>query len=244
MEDEVAALCAIYGEDCHALDSGGVRITLRSHGRVFRVTLSPRTQGALPTVSLHGSRHAEALIMSKLERETPPSEGALYWCAGRRFVAFLFGRLKRSRVCDFVQRTLDEMDMEDADAQSAVDTFGDVHMWEGECIKVKKSKFVGYAGRVSNAAQGKRFVEAVKYRGKNVLNATHVISAWRLASGEQQRDDDGETGAGDKLLHLLDVLDEKDCVVVVVRWFGGTLLGPDRFKIIADAAQSALNKRT
>jgi hypothetical protein len=57
-------------------------------------------------------------------------------------------------------------------------------------------------------------VQCVKYRGKNVLNSTHVINAFRLKSGEQQRDDDGEGGAGDKLLYLLDALKEEDVVVV------------------------------
>lgn len=115
---------------------------------------------------------------------------------------------------------------------------------------------IGYAGVARNVAEARAFVEAVRALGRNVANSTHVISAFRLASGEQQRDDDGEGGAGDKvrnlervrgvshssrqLLHLLDVLDARDVVVVVVRWYGGIQLGPDRFRLISDAAQQAI----
>lgn len=41
-------------------------------------------------------------------------------------------------------------------------------------------------------------------------------------------------------MHLLQILDVKDVVVVVSRWFGGILLGPDRFKDINNCARQAL----
>ena len=69
--------------------------------------------------------------------------------------------------------------------------------------------------------------------------------------------DDGETAAGGRLAHLLQILvrycpttkigilifsQEVDNVLVVVtRYFGGTLLGADRFKHINQAARNALD---
>lgn len=53
-------------------------------------------------------------------------------------------------------------------------------------------------------------------------------------------DDDGETQAGARLKHLLEILELENVLVVVSRWFGGTLLGPDRFKLINQAARDAL----
>ena len=53
-------------------------------------------------------------------------------------------------------------------------------------------------------------------------------------------DDDGESQAGGRLAHLLDILDLENVLVVVSRWYGGTLLGPDRFKMINTAARQAL----
>lgn len=53
-------------------------------------------------------------------------------------------------------------------------------------------------------------------------------------------DDDGETAAGGRLAHLLQILEVNDVLVVVTRYFGGIHLGPDRFKHINQAARNAL----
>ncbi len=53
-------------------------------------------------------------------------------------------------------------------------------------------------------------------------------------------DDDGESQAGARLQHLLDILELENVLVVVTRWYGGTLLGADRFKYINQVARDAL----
>jgi hypothetical protein len=53
-------------------------------------------------------------------------------------------------------------------------------------------------------------------------------------------DDDGETAAGSRLAHLLEILEVENVLVVVTRWFGGIHLGPDRFKHINQAGRDAL----
>jgi Uncharacterized protein family UPF0029 len=53
-------------------------------------------------------------------------------------------------------------------------------------------------------------------------------------------DDDGETAAGGRLAHLLQILEVPNVLVVVTRYFGGIHLGPDRFKHINQAARAAL----
>jgi len=60
---------------------------------------------------------------------------------------------------------------------------------------------------------------------------------------DQFRDDDGEGGAGDKLLNLLDVCNAINCVIIVTRWYGGVHLGPDRFKHINERALTLLKDR-
>ncbi len=55
-------------------------------------------------------------------------------------------------------------------------------------------------------------------------------------------DDDGESAAGGRLLHLLAVSGVDSAVVVVSRWYGGVQLGPDRFRHINNAARNALVK--
>jgi putative IMPACT (imprinted ancient) family translation regulator len=82
------------------------------------------------------------------------------------------------------------------------------------------------------------------YTNKKIAHAAHNIMAYRLAEhngggdGVDARtlqinecDDDGETAAGSRLLHLLDLMGANNVLVVVTRWYGGIHLGPDRFKV-------------
>eukprot|EP01071_Lankesteria_metandrocarpae_P002944 Lankesteria_metandrocarpae@DN2654_c0_g1_i1.p1 len=59
----------------------------------------------------------------------------------------------------------------------------------------------------------------------------------------QDHDSDGENHAGGRLQHLLDILNVENVLVVVTRWYGGILLGPDRFRHINNAARLALMDR-
>ena len=56
----------------------------------------------------------------------------------------------------------------------------------------------------------------------------------------QDCDDDGEAAAGARLLFLLNAMNVQNVVVFVSRWFGGVLMGGQRFKEINRAAQSLL----
>ncbi|KFM24593.1 Protein IMPACT [Auxenochlorella protothecoides] len=53
-------------------------------------------------------------------------------------------------------------------------------------------------------------------------------------------DDDGESAAGGRLLHLLQITGAQDVCVVVSRWYGGIQLGPARFTHINNAARQLL----
>jgi putative IMPACT (imprinted ancient) family translation regulator len=58
----------------------------------------------------------------------------------------------------------------------------------------------------------------------------------------QDFDDDGEAGAGSRLLKLLQIVNACNVIVVVSRWYGGILLGPSRFQFITNAARSLLDE--
>ena len=47
-------------------------------------------------------------------------------------------------------------------------------------------------------------------------------------------------GAGSRLLHLLNMMDVKNTLVVVTRWYGGIQLGGDRWKHINNVARNAI----
>ena len=102
------------------------------------------------------------------------------------------------------------------------------------------SKFIAFCGRAESHDDATRFVKALKHRVRKVNVATHNIMAYQLKGGEAFRDDDGEGGAGDRLLQLLGNLRVYNVVVVVTRWYGGIQLGPDRFKHISNCAKDIL----
>ncbi len=96
---------------------------------------------------------------------------------------------------------------------------------EGE-FKDRGSKFLAFAWPVRTEAEIHEKQEALR---KAHIKARHHCYAWRLgADGARYRsNDDGEPSgtAGRPILAQIDALDLRDVLVVVVRYFGGTLLG-------------------
>lgn len=119
-------------------------------------------------------------------------------------------------------------------------------------VTEKKSTFVARACSVTSPAQAQACVSYLLDSDKRAAKATHNISAFRIrapfTAGSrneityQDFDDDGENAAGGRLLHLLQVMNAWDVLVVVSRWFGGIKLGPDRFSIINNVAREAVVK--
>lgn len=107
----------------------------------------------------------------------------------------------------------------------------------------RKSTFQAHAARVTSEEEACAVVAAL-LSDRKVARATHNMVALRVVTSDgvalHDNDDDGEHGAGAKLAHLLEMLDVREGVVVVTRWYGGTHLGPDRFKHIANTARVAL----
>ncbi|MDE7069754.1 MAG: YigZ family protein [Alistipes sp.] len=92
--------------------------------------------------------------------------------------------------------------------------------------KEKSSKFLAYAYPVGGEEEIRVLVEALR---KRYYDATHHCYAWRLGpQGEAFRaNDDGEPSgtAGKPILGQLLSHELTDCLIVVVRYFGGTKLG-------------------
>ncbi|XP_078001157.1 protein IMPACT-B-like [Glandiceps talaboti] len=114
----------------------------------------------------------------------------------------------------------------------------------GEPTTDRRSTFQGHLAKVTNVKQVKLVLNSL-YENRKIANATHNIYAYRIHNDEkntviQDCEDDGETAAGGRLLHLLQILNVSNVLVVVSRWYGGILLGPDRFKHINNAARSIL----
>jgi hypothetical protein len=134
-----------------------------------------------------------------------------------------------------------------ADTTQPLEDLGEEPPWTlSEVVSEKKSVFVARSAPVQSVDQAKLYLAHLLVTDKKVAKATHNISAWRI-QGEhgvqyQDCDDDGETAAGGRVLHLLELMNVWNAMVVVTRWYGGVQLGPDRFRIINQTARDALVK--
>lgn len=134
-----------------------------------------------------------------------------------------------------------------SDDQQPVEELGDPPPWTlSDVITEKKSVFIARAAPVSSVDEAKAYLAHLLAVDKKVAKATHNITAWRIR-GEggvqyQDCDDDGETAAGGRLLHLLELMNSWNVMVVVTRWYGGIHLGPDRFRLINQCGRDAIVK--
>ena len=107
-------------------------------------------------------------------------------------------------------------------------------------FKDKGSRFIGYAFPISGAGEVKPLLESLE---KEHHAARHHCYAYRLFSGEWRSSDDGEPSgsAGRQILVQIDSAGLQDVLVVVVRYFGGILLGvPGLIRAYRAAAADAL----
>jgi hypothetical protein len=131
--------------------------------------------------------------------------------------------------------------------QQLLEDIGEEPPWIiSDVITEKKSVFVARAAAVTSVDQAKQYLAHLLVSDKKVAKATHNITAWRVRCENgvqfQDCDDDGETAAGGRLLHLLELMGVWNVMVVVTRWYGGVHLGPDRFRIINQTARDAVVK--
>ena len=114
--------------------------------------------------------------------------------------------------------------------------------FQSSIYRDKGSKFIGYTYEVFDASEIQPILDQLK---KEHLAARHWCYAYRLGeTGERQRsNDDGEpAGTGGRpILNAIDQFNLTNPLVVVVRYFGGTLLGVrGLIDAYGGAAQAAL----
>ena len=114
-------------------------------------------------------------------------------------------------------------------------------------IEVKRSKFIGALRTVRSAQEAEAFLASER---KKYHDAKHHCSAYVIRGAEGAPDivhssDDGEPSgtAGRPILGQIDSKGLQNVLVVVVRYFGGVLLGvPGLIRAYKSAAADALEK--
>ncbi|GAB1315945.1 Impact N-terminal domain-containing protein [Madurella fahalii] len=118
-------------------------------------------------------------------------------------------------------------------------------------ISLKDSTFIARATHISEPSQRKFLVQSLFDAIPNLKTATHNAWAYRLRPSagsnsnrvREESFDDGETGCGDLMLRVMREANTVDTLVVLTRWFGGTLLGPDRWRLMRNCVAGALSER-
>lgn len=95
-----------------------------------------------------------------------------------------------------------------------------------DTLIIKKSRFIGYARPVETEAEAVQFIESIR---KKHWDANHNCYAYQFGFNDeiQKSNDAGEPAgtAGRPILEVIKKENLKNVVVVVTRYFGGTLLG-------------------
>jgi len=121
-----------------------------------------------------------------------------------------------------------------------------LNIMHGDITTQKRSKFQAHVARIEKEEQVKEVMSLLCKKNK-IAKATHNIYAFRILNHDsevqiQGKNDDGESGAGAKLLELLERENYSNVIVVVTRWFGGVKLGHDRFRLINQCALELLKE--
>lgn len=108
------------------------------------------------------------------------------------------------------------------------------------------SKFIGFAMPIDNVDDLKPLINPIK---TNHPKAVHCCYAYRIGIDEKifRANDDGEPSgsAGKPILGQIDSANITNVLIVVVRYFGGTLLGvPGLINAYKTAAKDALSSAT
>lgn len=107
-------------------------------------------------------------------------------------------------------------------------------------ISDRGSKYAVSGGEVADRAGVDGFLKELKRR-KKFAKATHNTWAVLLEDGPLKADD-GEGGAGQIILQMLEREGLRNHLIVVTRWYGGKHLGGDRFRHVATCVRTYLDE--
>lgn len=272
LSDEIEAVNAIYGTDVVTNIQASISTDLIKHGVdnillrppsqsiSFLLSFShdypsscPRVNGtqSIGPLAKGEGHHAVTVLQDTLKKVWTPGAVCLFDLVEE------VGLLLRDDAIESSEQAAAEMSEPDAPGYEAKLTKQQaeavapsdlVPNWIiSEPVTEKKSVFVARCARVTAKSEAESYLTVLLSTNKKVAAATHNVTAWRIQNTEtavsiQDCDDDGETAAGGRLLHLIQLMDVWNVVLVVSRWYGGVKLGPDRFRLISQVARDALVK--
>lgn len=246
LDEEIEAINAIYGAETLVVEGDVYILKLPEQSTSFRLEFPQTYPDAPPSVlgtQNSGAHKGDAAKLLDFLRVTVGK----FWNPG---VVCLFDVIEElnsnlEQEAEAAEAAEEEVYQENNARQEEAYDIGPEPPWViSERMEEKKSVFVARCAMVESPDQAKQYLYHLLSTDKKVAKATHNITAWRI-KGEneasyQDCDDDGETAAGGRVLHLMQLMDVWNVMVVITRWYGGIQLGPDRFRLINSAARDAL----
>lgn len=119
-------------------------------------------------------------------------------------------------------------------------------------VTLKQSTFIVRATNITAPPQRQSAIQSLFAAVPSLQDASHNAWAYRVrvptnlfnaTTVKEESFDDGESGCGDFLLKNMRETNAVDTLVVMTRWYGGIMLGPDRWRIMRDCLKDALAER-
>ena len=89
-------------------------------------------------------------------------------------------------------------------------------------LEIKKSKFIGLLFEVNSILEVEEIIESLKKEHKK---ARHIVYAYKIGSLEKNYADKEPSGTTRGPLDIIHMKNKDNILVVVIRYFGGVLLG-------------------
>ncbi|KAF9875987.1 hypothetical protein CkaCkLH20_06433 [Colletotrichum karsti] len=120
-------------------------------------------------------------------------------------------------------------------------------------ITFKSSTFVARVANLEHPSEATSLIRSLLSSEPHLQTASHNAWGYRVnravpGGGEtgdvrEACEDDGESGCGEFILRLMRESGVANAVVVLTRWFGGEMLGPDRWRLMRTCVTEALSER-
>lgn len=110
----------------------------------------------------------------------------------------------------------------------------------------RSSTFIAHAASLSSPFKRPELMKDLMLQNPTLETATHNAWAIRTTYGnsplvQEASFDDGESGCGKFMLQLLREADVTNTLVVLTRWYGGIMLGQDRWRLMRECINDALS---
>ncbi|KAG9243211.1 hypothetical protein BJ878DRAFT_462833 [Calycina marina] len=208
--------------------------------------LSSRLSLGQAVVSLNSRTKAANLGLDK--ESTAKKDG---WGTGQPRIRILGREVHILKRGDYDWKTKDE----ESEVKPPVKTFSmfgtekkEHHEWTvSVTVTSKKSTFVARSIAVSSPGEARSELQKLMASNAELREASHNITAWRVPRDQggiiEESNDDGECGGGRHILEVMKSSDIVGALLVVTRWYGGIMLGTDRWRLMTQVSQDTLSQR-